>query len=158
MMNQYLALKLIHIISATVLFGTGLGSAYYMWRTHRGGDVRAIAEVSRNVVLADWLFTTPAVVLQPLTGVTMAVLAGMSLSESWLLGAIVLYAIAGACWLPVVWLQIQIRNMAVTAVSTGTALPERYHRFMKAWFVLGWPAFIAVALTFYLMVYKPLLW
>jgi uncharacterized membrane protein len=157
-MSHYLAIKLVHIISATMLFGTGLGSAFYMWRAHRSGDPRAIAEVSRNVVLADWLFTTPAVVLQPLTGVALAVLAGMRLSESWLLGAIVLYAIAGACWLPVVWLQIEIRKMAAVAVTAGEALPERYQRFMRAWFILGWPAFTAVALTFYLMVYKPVLW
>jgi len=154
-MDGYALLKLIHILSATLLFGTGLGSAFYLWRAHTSGEVAAIAAVSRQVVLADWLFTLPAVILQPLTGIWMARLAGYQLTDLWVLLAFALYGLAGACWLPVVWLQLRIRDMAATAQARGAPLPERYRHYMKIWFVLGWPAFLAVFAAFVAMVYKP---
>jgi uncharacterized membrane protein len=151
----YPFLKLVHILSATLLFGTGLGSAFYMWQAHRSRDIAVIASISRNVVLADWIFTTPAVIIQPVSGVWMMVLLGYGMNLSWLHWSVVLYLLAGACWLPVVWLQIQLRRMSCDAMATGTALPEKYHRYMRYWFFLGWPAFLSVLAAFYLMVVKP---
>jgi uncharacterized membrane protein len=122
---------------------------------HRSGDLRAIVVVSRNVVLADWLFTAPAVVLQPLTGLWLAWQAGIPLTTGWLALAIGLYLLTGACWLPVVWLQIRMHRIAATASRDGEALPELYYRYARWWFALGWPAFIAVLAIFWLMVFKP---
>lgn len=158
MTDLYTIIKAVHIVSSTVLFGTGLGTAFFMWTTHLSGDVRAIAVVSRHVVWADFLFTTPAVILQPATGVSLIWLAGMDPLSSWLVAAYVLYLVAGACWLPVVWLQIGVRNMAAQAVATGRPLPPPYRRYMTAWFILGWPAFGAVLAVFWLMTAKPTLW
>lgn len=154
-MDTYPLLKLVHILSATLLFGTGLGSAFYLWRAHVSAEVATIAAVSRHVVLADWMFTLPAVILQPLTGLWMVQLAGNSLMELWILLAFAFFGLAGACWLPVVWLQIQIRDMAASAQLNGTPLPQRYHRYMAIWFTLGWPAFMAVLAAFVVMVFKP---
>ena len=151
----FLWLKIIHILSATVLFGTGLGTAWYQWRAHRTGDARVIAAVSREVVLADWLFTTPAVIIQPVTGVWMALLVGYPLTSPWLAWSIGLYLLAGACWLPVVWIQLQLRDLAAAAARQGGDLPARYHRLFRIWFALGWPAFIAVVVVFALMVLRP---
>ncbi len=151
----YQILKTAHILSATLLFGTGLGSAFYLWRAHRSGDTAAIAATSRQAVLADWLFTTPAVILQPLTGAWMMLLAGFQLTELWIALAFGLYMLAGACWIPVVWLQIHIRDLACAAHAAGTPLPPAYHRYMTLWFALGWPAFLAVLAAFILMVFKP---
>jgi len=155
-MDSYLFLKLVHIVSSTLLFGTGLGSAFYMWRAHRSGDVHHIAQVSRNVVLADWVFTTPAVVLQPLTGFWMLARLEYGLDLLWVRGSIGLFVLAGACWLPVVWLQIRVRQLSHQALQNGNELPPIYYRYMRVWFILGWPAFIAVAAIFVLMVFKPL--
>jgi uncharacterized membrane protein len=157
-MNVYAAIKLIHVLSSTILFGTGLGTAFHMWMTHRTGDVRAIASAARITVIADWCFTTPAVIVQPLTGVALIRLAGFGWTQSWLVVALLLYLLAGACWLPVVWLQLRIRRLAAEAVANGTALPPEYFRCMRAWFILGWPAFAAVIVVFWLMVAKPALW
>lgn len=154
-MDIYPILKLLHIISATLLFGTGLGSAFYLWRAHRSGEVATIAAVSRHAVLADWVFTLPAVILQPLTGLWMVQLAGNLLTDLWILLALALFGLAGACWLPVVWLQIKIRDMAAIAQANGAPLPERYHRYMTIWLALGWPAFLAVLGAFWVMVFKP---
>jgi uncharacterized membrane protein len=154
-MELYPLLRLVHILSATLLFGTGLGSAFYLWQAHRSGDVAVIAGVSRNVVLADWLFTTPAVVIQPLSGVWMMLLLGYGMDLFWLHWSVVLYLLAGVCWLPVVWLQIKMRRMSRDALAAGTALPATYYRYMRIWFFLGWPAFLAVLGAFYLMVLKP---
>ena len=154
-MSAYALVKTLHILSATLLFGTGLGSAFYMWRADRSRDPAAIAFAARNVVIADWLFTLPAIVIQPLSGFWLAWYLGMGLTEPWLLWSFGLYLLAGACWLPVVWLQIQMRDMAATALALGAGLPGRYHRFMTIWFVLGWPAFLAVIAIFYLMVARP---
>jgi len=148
-------LKLIHILSATVLFGTGMGTAFFMWRADKAGDVAAIAVTARHVVLADLLFTTPAVIVQPVTGVWLAFERGYDFTEPWLWAAIALYILTGACWLPVVWLQAKMRDMAEAARNSGKALPARYHRFMRIWFILGWPAFSAVIAIFILMLFRP---
>jgi uncharacterized membrane protein len=152
---SYLLLKYIHILSSTLLFGTGLGTAFHGYLAFRTKDSRVVASVGRSVVLADWLFTAPAVVVQPLTGVSMAVLAGFPLMSGWLALSIALYILVGACWLPVVWLQIELRRMAKASLERGEALPPRYFRFLRIWFILGWPAFLAVLAIFYLMVFKP---
>lgn len=154
-MNAYLALKFVHVLSATLLFGTGLGTAFHMWMTHRRGDVAAIANAARLTVLADWLFTAPAVVLQPLSGAGLMYIAGDSLAQSWLVAALVLYGVAGACWLPVVALQIRVRRLAAAAAANGQALTPEYFRSMRWWFALGWPAFLAVLAIFWLMIAKP---
>jgi uncharacterized membrane protein len=151
----YLWLKWIHVLSSTVLFGTGIGSAYYMLTASLSRDERAVAVVVRHVVLADWLFTTTAMVVQPLTGWWMARLAGMPLDTPWLAWSIGLYLLAGACWLPVIWLQLRMRDLARAAVDTGRPLPARYWRLLRWWVALGFPAFFALLAVFYLMVAKP---
>ncbi len=153
-MDDYLLLKTIHVVSATILFGTGLGTAFHMWMSHLSGSVPAIVVAARNTVIADFLFTTPAVIVQPVTGVMMAVQAGFPLTEGWLLVSIGLYVLTGACWLPVVWLQMRMHRLARAALADGTALPDRYYRYAWIWFGLGWPAFGAVLAIFYLMVFK----
>lgn len=153
-MDDYLLLKTVHVVSATILFGTGLGTAFHMWMSHLSGSVPAIVVAARNTVIADFLFTTPAVIVQPVTGVLLAVEAGLPLTEDWLLLSIGLYVLTGACWLPVVWLQVRMHRLAAAALRAGTALPERYYRYAWTWFGLGWPAFAAVLAIFYLMVVK----
>jgi uncharacterized membrane protein len=151
---EYLIVKFIHVLSSTLLFGTGLGSAFYMFFTNRSGDVRAIAVVTRRVVWADWLFTTPTAVIQPLTGWYLAHLAGMPFTSLWLAASIGLYVLAGACWLPVVWIQVRMAAMAERAVRDATPLPPLFWRYHRVWTALGWPAFIAFIAIFYLMVVK----
>jgi uncharacterized membrane protein len=152
---EYLIIKWLHVLSSTLLFGTGLGSAFYMFFTNRSKEVRAIAIVCRRVVWADWLFTTPTAILQPATGLYLVHIAGMPLSSKWIAWSIGLYVLAGACWLPVVWIQIRMADMAERAAEQGTALPALFWRFHHIWTALGVPAFIAFIGIFYLMVVKP---
>lgn len=154
-MTLYLLLKTLHILSSTLLFGTGLGSAYYAWRAWKSAQVATIATTFRHLVSADWLFTTPTAILQPLSGLAMVHLGGWPLSQSWLLVTLILYGLAGLCWLPVVWLQIRVRDLAVQAERDGTPLPASAGRYMAWWFALGWPAFMAFVAIFFLMVIKP---
>ncbi len=154
----YLSLKMIHILSATLLFGTGLGSAYYMFRSYLHGDAKSFAMTCRHVVMADWLFTSTTVIIQPATGIWMVYLAGFSLSSLWISLTLALYVVAGLCWLPVVWLQIKIQKLAEQSALNNTPLPAQVHRYMKIWFLLGWPAFISIMIIFYLMVFKPMVW
>jgi uncharacterized membrane protein len=151
-------IKLLHILSATVLFGTGLGTAFQMWMAHRSGDPRAIATVARNVVIADYLFTTPAVIVQPVTGILLLYFSGLDPMSPWLVVAYVLYVAVGACWVPVVWLQTKIRDYAAAAVAQSMPLPPAYYRAMRLWFALGWPAFMLVIVILWLMVASPDLW
>jgi uncharacterized membrane protein len=156
--DGYLWLKWLHVLSSTVLFGTGIGTAFQMWRAHRRGDVRAIAVVARNVVLADWLFTLPAGIVQPATGIAMALASGLRLLTPWLIVTYALYVLAFVCWVPVVVIQIRIRDLAEDAAGNATILPAAYHRAMRLWFALGWPAFGALVVVFLLMIAKPDLW
>lgn len=153
---EYLIVKWLHILSSTLLFGTGLGSAYYMYFANRCGDPRVIAVVTRHVVWADWLFTTPTVIFQPLSGLYLAYVAGFPLFSGWIIWSFALYFLAGACWLPVVWLQLRMRDMAEAAHRHGQTLPPLYWRYGRIWLGLGIPAFIAMVIVFYLMVVKPL--
>ena len=154
-MSEYLVLKWLHVLSSTILFGTGIGSAFYMFFACRQENPRIAYFVVRWVVVADWVFTATAIVVQPVTGLWLAHIAGFPLSSAWILWSIVLYFVAGACWLPVVWIQLQMREMARVAAEEGTALPGRYHHFFRVWVALGIPAFLALVVVFYLMVAKP---
>ena len=154
-MSFYLWLKFIHILSSTVLFGTGMGTACNMVLANRTKDVHVIANTARYVVFADWIFTGTSGFLQPVTGIGMMLLVGYSITTPWILWSIVGYLIAAFCWFPVVYLQIKMRDFAVEADKNKTALPEIYHRYFRYWFWLGWPAFISLIGVFYLMTNKP---
>ena len=152
---DYLTVKWLHVLSSTVLFGTGLGSAFYMFFTNRSREVRAIAVVTRRVVIADWLFTTPTGILQPLTGFYLVHLAGFDWRAPWIFWSLVLYLVAMLCWLPVVWLQIRMARMAAAAAEDATQLPATFWRYHRIWTALGVPAFVGFVGVFYLMVVKP---
>jgi uncharacterized membrane protein len=154
---MYLMVKLLHILSATILFGTGIGIAFFKWMTDRSGDVRAIRISAERTVFADWVFTTPAVIVQPLSGLAMAQFAGYPIVTGWLAYSLCLYAVAGCCWLPVVWLQIRMRALARVADDAGAPLPAQYWAFARIWFWLGVPAFVALLVVYWLMVAKPVL-
>jgi uncharacterized membrane protein len=150
----YLSVKYLHILSMVLLFGTGLGSAFYKWMADRSGNLAHIAVVNRHVVLADWIFTTPTVIFQPISGLWLAYWLGLPLTTPWIALSLSLYVLAGVCWLPVVWLQIQMRKLADAALISQTALPAQYWRYARLWFWLGVPAFIAMVLVVFLMVFK----
>ncbi len=152
MSTAFELLKFVHILSSTLLFGTGLGTAFHMSVTHLRGDVKAIAATVRNVVLADWLFTATSGIVQPVTGIALVIMAGYDPASSWLVATYWLYLLAGACWLVVVRLQIRIARIA------AAPLPLAYAHAMRAWFWLGCPAFLALVGVFWRMVSKPDLW
>jgi uncharacterized membrane protein len=152
----YFLVKMAHIIGAAVLLGTGAGIAFFMLVAHLRGDRREIAGVARTVVLADFLFTASAVILQPVTGIWLAWSSGYSLHDGWIAASIALYLVTGAFWLPVVWMQMRMRDLAVAAVSADTELPTEYHRLFRWWFAFGFPAFAAVLMIFWLMIARPL--
>lgn len=151
---SYLSLKTLHLLSMVVLFGTGLGSAWYKWMADRSGNLAHIAVTNRLVVLADWLFTTPTIVLQPITGFSMLWLLHLPMNTAWVLYSLLLYLLAGACWLPVVWLQIRMQKISAHAYQTQTPLPALYWQYARYWFWLGIPAFSAMILIVILMVFK----
>ncbi len=165
---EIIVLKWIHVISSTILFGTGIGSAFYMFMANRReanhqdaneherhGNIAAIYFATRHVVIADWVFTTPAIITQFITGITLVILLDYGFNERWIVWALVLYFFSGLCWLPVVWIQIKMRDLAKIAFETNTDLPDTYWRFDKWWIGLGALAFPAVVMIFWLMVAKP---
>jgi len=154
-MNEYAVVKTVHVISSTLLFGTGIGSAFYMLFASLNRDARVAYFVVRYVVIADWLFTTTAVIVQPVSGFWLVHLAGFPMKSLWIWLSIALYLLAGACWLPVVWMQLRMREMAREAMAAGVPLPARYWRFFRLWVALGIPAFLSLVAVFYLMVAKP---
>jgi uncharacterized membrane protein len=151
---EYLLVKTLHVVSSTILFGTGIGSAFYMLRACLSKDPQAAGFVIRNVVLGDWIFTGTTVIVQPLTGVWLARLAGFPLDTGWLLWSIVLYGVAVACWLPVAVIQVRMRDLARQAAEKAP-LPARFWRYFQLWLVLGFVAFLCFLAVFWLMVAKP---
>lgn len=157
-MDSYLLIKWLHILSSTVLFGTGIGTAFHMWMAHRRGTAGEIALAARHTVLADWLFTLPAGLVQPITGFAMVWAADWSPWEPWMVISYGLFVLALAAWVPVVMIQITVADLAREAASAEADLPRRYHDLMRIWFWLGWPAFLSLVAIFWLMVAKPDLW
>jgi uncharacterized membrane protein len=151
----YLLVKYVHVIGAAVLLGTGAGIAFFMLVAHLRGDTTEIAGVARTVVVADLLFTATAVVVQPITGVWLAWTTGYSLTDGWILLSIFLYGITGAFWLPVVWMQVRMRDLATDAAKNNAPLPALYHQLFLWWFAFGFPAFASVLAIFWLMVARP---
>lgn len=155
---DYLVLKWVHILSSTILFGAGVGSAFHLFASSMRRRIGGVASSSRNVVLADWLLTTPTAILQPVTGIALVHKLGLPLSTPWIAWSLALYAIAIACWLPVVAIQIRMHRMAGTAERNGTPVPAAYDRLFHWWTVLGIAAFLVFLLIFWLMVGKRLPW
>lgn len=154
-MTYYFVLKFLHVIGAAVLLGTGAGIAFFMLMAHLGRKPEVIAGVARIVVIADFIFTATAVFAQPVTGILLARHVGYSLFDAWIFWSIILYVITGAFWLPVVWMQMRLRDLAATAARSGTELPRGYHRLFRWWFAFGFPAFAAVLAIFWLMIARP---
>ena len=154
-MITYYVLKYLHIVGASVLLGTGAGIAFFMLMAHLSAKPAVIAGVARIVVIADFVFTTTAVVIQPMTGVALAWNVGYSLAEGWIVLSILLYIFTGVFWLPVVWMQMEMRRLAEASVEAGTELPTRYHYLFWRWFAFGFPAFAAVLAIFWLMISRP---
>ena len=151
----YFALQYLHVIGATVLLGTGAGIAFFMLRAHSTGDPAVVAGVARIVVTADFVFTATAVVVQPITGYLLARLLGYPIFDGWIALSLVLYGVTGAFWVPVVLMQIRMRELAAAAVREGAALPRAYHRLFWTWFAFGFPAFAAVLGILWLMTTRP---
>ena len=150
----YASLKTLHILSMVLLFGTGLGSAFYKWMADHSGNIAHIAATNRHVVLADWIFTTPTVIFQPISGLWMVYLLELPLTTPWIAVSLFLFVLAGLCWLPVVWLQIRMHKISEEAVASESSLPENYWRMARLWFWLGIPAFTSMVLVVMLMVFK----
>ncbi|HEC12328.1 MAG TPA: DUF2269 domain-containing protein [Acidiferrobacteraceae bacterium] len=156
MTDSFLLIKLVHILSATLLFGAGLGTAFFMWRCHRSNDIAAIAVVTRSVVLADSTFIMPAILILPVTGYLMIEYMGYSLYTPWIFWSFGLYLLVVACWLPVVWLQMKMRDLAAVAIENNEALPATFGLYFRIWTRLGYPAFVSALIVFALMVFRPL--
>ncbi|KTC99415.1 DUF2269 family protein [Legionella erythra] len=152
----YFWLKYIHVLSSTILFGTGLGTASVMLYGHYTRNIPLMACINQYVVWVDWLFTGSSGFIQVVTGLWMVYLAGYSFTLFWIWGAIIGYTVTAICWFIVVYLQIKIKNITLEAARTSQPLPLSYYRYFKWWFVLGWPAFISLLIVFYLMVMKPI--
>jgi uncharacterized membrane protein len=148
-------LKIVHVISACLLFGTGLGTAAYMFFAHRTKNIRIIAPAFRLIVKADWYFTLTSGIVQLITGMAMVFIHNLDFSSFWIWGSLLGYLIAGACWLPVVYIQIRLKNIAKQALSNREPLPTHYYKMFSAWFWLGWPAFLSLIGVFYLMANRP---
>lgn len=154
-MYVYFIIKLIHILSSTILFGTGMGTAFFMFRSRYTKELAAHYYAAANAVLADFLFTTPAVVIQPLTGIWLMLHMGFVWNAPWLMWTYVLYLFVGCFWLPVVYIQIQLKKIAGECLLQGKVLPPRYYQLFNIWFYLAFPAFLSVVAIFYLMIAKP---
>ena len=155
---DYLVLKWGHILSSTILFGAGVGSAFHMFVSTLRREVDGMANATRNVVIADWLLTTPTAILQPITGLWLVHLMQLPFSTPWVAWSLALYGVAITCWLPVVWMQIRMRDLMAEAARTGGPVPAAYDRYFHRWTALGFAAFFAFLLVFWLMVAKRLPW
>ena len=154
-MSLLLLLKTLHILGATVLLGTGAGIAFFLLMAHRTHDPRLVAHTAGVVVIADTLFTATTVVVQPITGGGLALLHGYPIFSGWVAISLALYLFVGACWLPVVWIQLRMRDLARAAAATNAPLPPLYYRLWRVWFALGFPAFAGVVAIVWMMVARP---
>ena len=157
-MTLYLVVKFLHVIGATVILGTGAGIAFFAVMAHRTGDAAIIADTLKSVVIADFVFTATAVCLQPVTGALLMSMLGYGFGDGWIALSLILYAVTGAFWLPVIWMQMRMRKLARQAAGSGAPLPAAYHRLYRLWFACGIPAFSSVIAIYWLMTFRPAVW
>lgn len=159
-MNSYLALKMIHVLSSMVLIGTGAGIAFFMLMAGRSGNSQGILITTKNVVIADWIFTAPAVIVQFISGLLLMQLLGYNYTSPWFVSVISLFILIGCCWIPVVWIQYKLRSLAEILVdkegSHYDLVAKKFRMWMRVWMLLGIPAFISIIMILYLMIFKPL--
>ncbi|MGY8710025.1 DUF2269 domain-containing protein [Bradyrhizobium sp. 18BD] len=154
-MMLYFLVKYLHVLGAIVILGTGTGIAFFMLTAHRTQDAAFIARTASVVVIADAIFTLSAVILQPVTGGLLMMLSATPITERWLLASLALYVFAGLFWVPVVFMQIEMRDLARKAAEQDSALPDRYFMLFRRWFAFGFPGFGATMLILWLMIAKP---
>ncbi len=154
-MTLYFIIKYLHVLGAIIILGTGTGIAFFMLMAHRSRDPAFIARTAATVVIADMLFTLSAVILQPVTGGWLMGLSATSLAERWLMTSLGLYAVAGLFWIPVIFMQIEMRDLATSAVAKREPLPPRYFKLFRRWFLFGIPGFGSVMMILWLMIAKP---
>ena len=154
-MTLYFLVKYLHVFGAVVILGTGAGIAFFMLMAHRSGEASFIARTAAVVVIADMVFTLGAVILQPISGGLLMMLSQASFTERWLMVSLALYVLAGAFWIPVVFMQIEMRDLARAAAETHGALPPRYFALFRRWFLFGIPGFGSVMIILWLMIAKP---
>jgi len=155
-MDLYLTVKTLHILSSTILLGTGIGIAFFMFRSYFATNSHQKLYAAKTTVLADYLFTLPAVVIQPISGIWLVINGGYNWVDLWLISTVIIYAFVGLCWIPVVWIQIQLKQILIKSLEMNTPLPLQYNHLFKIWMMLGIPAFIGLVAIFFLMVMKPL--
>jgi len=154
-MRAYFLIKYLHVLGAIVILGTGIGIAFFMLMAHLSGDKAFIARTAATVVMADIVFILSAVVLQPVSGGILMALSGTSITEHWLLASIGLYAVAGLFWIPVIFMQIEMRDLARAAAVESRPLPKRYFQVFRRWFAFGIPGFGSVMVILWMMIAKP---
>jgi uncharacterized membrane protein len=154
-MTLYFIIKYLHVLGAIVILGTGGGIAFFMLMAHRSGDAGFIARTASTVVFADMLFTLSAVIAQPITGGVLMTLSATSPAEAWLATSLALYVVAGLFWVPVIFMQMEMRNLARVAAEKSQPLPPRYFVLFRRWFWFGIPGFGSVMTILYLMIAKP---
>ena len=153
-MDNYLLIKMIHILSSVIVAGTGIGIAFFMFMANRSSNLIALTITARHVVLADWIFTAPAVVVQFLSGLLLMIKLGYSFTSTWFLLVFSLFIFIGMCWVPVVGIQYKLKALAESSLDSGK-LDPKFTKMMRLWTVLGVPAFISIIVIFWLMIFKP---
>jgi uncharacterized membrane protein len=154
-MTLYFVVKYLHVLGAIVILGTGSGIAFFMLMAHLSRDAVFIARTASVVVLADMMFTLSAVIAQPVSGGILMMLSSTSVTEGWLAASLALYAVAGLFWVPVIFMQMEMRDLTRVAAEKGHPLPPRYLVLFRRWFVFGIPGFGSVLIILYLMIAKP---
>lgn len=154
-MDNYLLLKYLHILCAFVLAGTGAGIAFFMFMASRTKNIAVIASTARHVVLADWIFTAPAILGQFITGTLLMKKLQYSFESPWFMAVFSVFMFIGCCWLPVVFIQYRLKKFATEAETSGV-LNDAFYRLIKYWIALGIPAFTGILIILWLMVFKPL--
>lgn len=156
-MEPQMFVKWIHVLSSTVLFGTGLGAFFFLFMAHRTRDPRIIASVAGIAVVTNLIFTLTAGLIQPVTGGILMAMMELTMAP-WIISALSLFVLVGACWIPVVLIQLRIKHLAERAVAAGAGLPAEYDRLYRIWAGLGAVVLVAMIAIFYLMLAQPALW
>ncbi len=149
---DYFLLKLIHILSATLMIGTGLGSAFYLYLTYKKSAVQTVKEVLNFVILADTIFTTPSVIIQLITGIMLSDLLGL-LYTDWFWLVLAVSVIVLVLWLRAAFIQFKLKKL----LEEENKLSPKFHHLMNIWFILGVPSFGGAIYLYYLMVYRAFL-
>ncbi|MDQ0115862.1 DUF2269 family protein [Paenibacillus harenae] len=145
----------LHLLGVLLMAGNIITAAFWKIRADLAGNPIVIHQAAKNVMIADYAFTIPGLVMIIVSGGAMASESGVTWTGiNWLTLSLILLSVTGIIWLAIlIPLQRKMIRSSADGIKTGTISAE-YRRASRQWAIYGVAATLLPIIILYLMVMK----